>query len=285
MNLKEIKQRIQSVKNTQKITSAMKMVSAAKLRRAQAAIENMRPYECKLSSMLSALLSVTDDVKTLYTRDSELRRVAIVVVSSHSNMCGAFNANIIRAAKEAIKEYNAAGVEVELFPVGKKIADAFRKTGYGNCNNALVEQAGAVDYSVVSPIAKQLMERFATGQLDRVELLYTHFYNSAKQVPSKECFLPINLDNYAGGNRAVREYILEPGKRELVDALLPKVIKMALFTALLDSAAAEHSARMIAMQIATDNAGDLIQELVLEYNKGRQQAITNELLDIASGRG
>ena len=281
MNLKEIKLRIQSVKNTQKITSAMKMVSAAKLRRAQFAIENMRPYEGQLSSMLSNLLASAVGVKTQYTRVAEPRRVALVVVSSNTNLCGAFNANIIRAAKDIVADYSVAGVEVEIFPVGKKIADALKKAGYAAFNDFLVEQAGAVDYSVVSGAATMFMERFAAGELDRVELLYTHFGNSS--AIAKELFLPINLDDFAGNTADLTDFILEPSEDVLVGELLPKVIKLRLFTALLDSAAAEHSARMIAMQIATDNAGDLISELVVEYNKGRQQAITNELLDMASG--
>ena len=283
MNLKEIKLRIQSVKNTQKITSAMKMVSAAKLRRAQLAIENMRPYEGHLSQMLSNLLASGTGVKTQYTRVAEPKRVALVVVSSSTNLCGAFNANIIRAAKDIIADYSAAGVEVEIFPVGKKIADALKKAGHAACNGLLLEQAGAVDYSVVSGVAAIFMERFVAGELDRVELLYTHFGNSSGQAIAKEQFLPISLDEFAGNANALADFILEPSEGVLIRELLPKVIKLRLFTALLDSAAAEHSARMIAMQIATDNAGDLISELVVEYNKGRQQAITNELLDMASG--
>lgn len=282
MNLKEIKQRIQSVKTTQKITSAMKLVSAAKLRRAQSAIEGMRPYKSKLDDMLSTFLQSTSVVSP-YTVVKEPRRVALVVVSSSSSLCGGFNANIIRLAREEIDRYTAAGVSLEIFPVGKKIQEAVKKMGLA-CNDALLEQAGKVAYPTVSSVAGELMARYAAGELDRVEIIYTRFYSAAKQAPVKELFLPVDVETMVAGDASPAiEYIVEPSKEKLVEQLLPRVIMLRLFTALLDSAAAEHAARMLAMQIATDNADDLISELVLEYNKGRQQAITNELLDIVSG--
>lgn len=282
MNLKEIKQRIQSVKSTQKITSAMKLVSAAKLRRAQNTIENMLPYKQKLDGILTSFLQNTVSLDTPFTAVREAKKVVVIAVSSNSSLCGGFNANIIREARAVVDNCTAAGVAVELLPVGKKISDAMRKIGF-EPNVSLLEQAAAVSYDVVASAATALMERFASGEIDRVDLVYTHFRSAAKLVPMVETLLPIKVDTITGEIPAAHEYILEPGKEALLQQLLPRTIKLRLFTALLDSAAAEHAARMMAMQIATDNADDLIQELVREYNKGRQQAITNELLDIVSG--
>ena len=284
MSLKEVKQRIQSVKNTQKITSAMKLISAAKLRRAQSTIEGVRPYQSKLDEMLVSFLSVADTVSTPFTRVSEPKRVVVVAVSSNSSLCGSFNASVIRLAKEAIAQHlSAEGRVVEVFPVGKKIADSLRKEGY-ELNEVLMPQAVAPQYASVAQVADELMKRFAAGEIDRVELVYTHFHSAAKQVPVRETFLPIDIESM--NKKAVHslsDFIVEPSKEELISRLAPRVIAMRLYTALLDSIAAEHAARMLAMQIATDNADDLITTLVREYNKSRQQAITNELLDIVSG--
>lgn len=283
MNLKEVKQRIQSVKTTQKITSAMKLVSAAKLRRAQSAIEGMRPYQQKLFEILSAFLHSTSSISTPYTCVRQVKRVAVIVVSSSSSLCGAFNANIIRRAKELVDSYATEGVAVELFPVGKKIYDAVKKMSIVP-NDALMSQAEKISYAPVAAVATDLMERFANGTYDKIEILYNRFFSAAKQAPVNELLLPIDIDAMATNSKqSAIEYIVEPGRHELTNRLLPQVITLNLFTALLDSVAAEHAARMMAMQIATDNADDLIAELVLEYNKGRQQAITNELLDIVSG--
>ncbi|MBQ8543245.1 MAG: ATP synthase F1 subunit gamma [Bacteroidaceae bacterium] len=283
MNLKEVKQRIQSVKTTQKITSAMKLVSAAKLRRAQSAIEGMRPYQQKLNNILSTFLCGTSEISTPYTADREVKRVAIIIVSSSTSLCGSYNANIIRAAKELIEEYRSADIEIELFPVGKKIFEAITKMGLP-FNDALMEQAAVVSYSAVSVVASELMRRFEACELDKIEILYTRFLSAAKQLPVKELFLPIDIENITKDSLFPScEYIVEPCKKDFIEQLLPRVVTLRLFTALLDSVAAEHAARMMAMQIATDNAEELIGDLVLEYNKGRQQAITNELLDIVSG--
>lgn len=283
MNLKEVKQRIQSVKTTQKITSAMKLVSAAKLRRAQSAIEGMRPYQQKLDNILSTFLCGTSEISTPYTADREVKRVAIIIVSSSTSLCGSYNANIIRAAKELIEEYRSADIEIELFPVGKKIFEAITKMGLP-FNDALMEQAAVVSYSAVSVVASELMRRFEACELDKIEILYTRFLSAAKQLPVKELFLPIDIENITKDSLFPScEYIVEPCKKDFIEQLLPRVVTLRLFTALLDSVAAEHAARMMAMQIATDNAEELIGNLVLEYNKGRQQAITNELLDIVSG--
>ena len=284
MNLKEVKQRIQSVKNTQKITSAMKLVSAAKLRRAQSAAEGVRPYKEKLNEILVAFLGALHTVKTPLTAQREAKKIAVVAVSSSSSLCGSFNANVIRAAKERVDEYIKGGVEVEIYPVGKKMFEAFKKQGLEQ-NLALMEQAASVAYNPVSEVASVLMERFISGDIDKVELIFTHFHSAAKQTVEREIFLPIDINVLKGDGelQLSTDYIIEPSAEELVQSLLPKVVTLNLYTALLDSTAAEHAARMMAMQIATDNADDLITELVREYNKGRQQAITNELLDMVSG--
>ena len=285
MSLKEVKQRIQSVKNTQKITSAMKLISASKLRRAQNKIESVQPYKQKLNDMLVTFLANTPDVTTPYIRKSELHNVAVIAVSSNSSLCGGFNANIIRCTKEVLAEYSAAGVEnAEVYTVGKKIADSLRKSGFSP-REELMSQAVAPEYATVSNVAYDLMQRFATGNIDKIELIYTHFVSAAKQMSVRETFLPIDIKEYnmGEGSEYSFDYIVEPGRERLVELLLPKVIAMRLFTALLDSVAAEHAARMLAMQMATDNADELITTLVREYNKSRQQAITNELLDIVSG--
>ena len=284
MSLKEVKQRIQSVKNTQKITSAMKLISAAKLRRAQSAIEGVRPYQSKLDEMLVSFLSGSDTVSTPFTRVSEPKRVVVVAVSSNSSLCGSFNASVIRLAKEVIAGHSPVeGRVVEVYPVGKKMADSLRKEGC-TLNDALMPQAVAPQYAPVAQVADELMKRFAAGEIDRVELVYTHFHSAAKQVPVRETFLPIDIQSMNKETaHSLSDFIVEPSKEELVSRLLPRVIALRLYTALLDSIAAEHAARMLAMQIATDNADDLITTLVREYNKSRQQAITNELLDIVSG--
>ena len=281
MNLKEIKHRIHSVKNTQKITSAMKLVSAAKLRRTQTAIEGMRPYKEKIDSMLSDLLSDVKHVDTPYIVERAAKNVVVIAVASDSNMCGAFNNNILRFTRSVIDEYISQGVAVELFPVGEKMMEMSQKYGLP-ISRDLMPNAGAPQYATVQPVALSLMERFAAGNVDKIELVYTRYISASKQVSSKEAFLPVKFECGNGGELN-DEYIVEPGREELLHELLLKAVVLNLYTALLDSAVAEHTARMIAMQIATDNADELISELTLEYNKGRQQAITNELLDIISG--
>ncbi len=283
MSLKEIKQRIASVKNTQKITSAMKLISAAKLRRAQNAIENMRPYQQKLNDMLVNLISVTTDVYSPYSSMREEKHVAIIAVSSNSTLCGSYNSAIIRKAKSRIQEYENKGVTVDIYTVGKQINDALVKSGY-KCNTSLMSQASDLRYHGVADVAYALMKQFADSALDAVDIVYTRFYSPARHEVVCDKYLPITIpDAYNETVAAVHDYIIEPDKKTLLQQLLPKVIALRLFTALLDAAASEHSARMMAMQTATDNADDLITELTREYNKGRQQAITNELLDMMSG--
>ena len=282
MNLKEIKQRIHSVKSTQKITSAMKLVAAAKLRRTQASIDHLRPYEQKLKSILSSFLSNTP-VDSEYTVAREVKKVVVISVASNTTFCGAFNSNINRLAKEVVAEYHSAGLETEIIPVGKKMYEFFKKQGVKTIDT-LVQQAGCPQYADISSMAKELMQRFRAGEIDKIELVYTHFVSAGKQIPQKETLLPVDISSMAveSANHSV-DYIVEPNKEEVVKSLIPNVVTLRLYAALLDSAVAEHAARMVAMQVATDNADGLISELTLEYNKCRQQAITNELLDIVSG--
>jgi F-type H+-transporting ATPase subunit gamma len=283
MNLREVKQRILSVKSTQKITSAMKLVSSAKLHKAQMAVEGIRPYKDRLCGMFATLLNGSKDCATVYTAVGEVKRVAVVAVASSHSMCGSFNSNIIRKAKEVIEGYKADGIAVEVYPIGKKMAEAVNRTGVAS-STVLLHLAGAPQYAPVAELVYDLLDRFSKGEIDRVDIVYQHSQSVARQVPVSEQFLPIDLHSMAADGEAnMTEFIVEPGRREMIDELLPKIAALRLYTALLDSAAAEHAARMLAMQIATENAGDLIAELTLEYNKGRQQAITNELLDIVAG--
>ncbi len=281
MNLKEIKQRIHSVKSTQKITSAMKLVAAAKLRRTQGAIECLRPYEQKLDSILSSFLCNTP-VNSGYTLSREVKKVVIIPVASDTTFCGAFNSNIIRLSKEVIAEYSSKGVEIEVIPVGKKMQEAIAKQGIRTVE-ALMQHAGNPQYSGISYVAKEMMQRFLANEIDRIELVYTHFVSAGKLIPQREVLLPVDMTAMASESIGHSiDYIVEPGKEELLRSLIPNVVTLRLYAALLDSSVAEHAARMVAMQVATDNADDLIGELTLEYNKCRQQAITNELLDIVS---
>ena len=281
MNLKEIKQRIHSVKSTQKITSAMKLVAAAKLRRTQAAIEHLRPYEQKLKAILSSFLCNTP-INSVFTVSREIKRVVVVPIASNTTFCGAFNSNIIRLAKDVASEYRSYGIDVEVMSVGKKMYEAFKKQGVGT-TDTLMQQAGNPIYGEVAMVAKELMRRFCAGEIDRIELVYTHFVSAGKLVPQRETLLPVDASTLSSENVSPTiDYIVEPSKEELVNSLLPEVVTLRLYSALLDSAVAEHAARMVAMQVATENADGLVSELTLEYNKCRQQAITNELLDIVS---
>lgn len=282
MSLREIKQRIGSVKTTQKITSAMKLVSSAKLHRAQSAVEGVRPYQRKLDSIFSAFISGLSGGNA-YTEKRGLGRVAIVAVASNSTMCGAFNSNIIKLMRSVADEYTTRGIAVELYVVGKKMDEAAKKMG-AVTDDSLIAQAGSPQYTAVADTAYSLMERFRAKELDRIELVYTSYVSASRQQPVRELFLPFVAGTSQNGPASMPvDYIVEPGIPQVLKALLPKVIALRLYTALLDSATAEHAARMIAMQVATENATDLISELTLEYNKGRQQAITSELQDILSG--
>lgn len=286
--LKEIKSRIQSVKSTQKITSAMKMVSSAKLRKAQKQIESFYPYEQKLTQILSNFLSAEEESSSVYAEQREVKRVALVAFSSNSSLCGSFNSNIAKKLALAVEKYNHLGKEnIMIFPIGKKVSQAVKKMGFA-VEEIFDEMINKPSYQPAQELAGRLMEMFDNKEIDRVELIYYHFKNKSSQVLTESAFLPIELKNFQTlqtDNKVQihQNYLVEPDRLSVMSVLIPKVIRLKLYTALLDSSASEHAARTIAMQIATDNADDLLQELNLQYNKSRQQAITNELLDIIGG--
>ena len=287
-SLKEVKGRIATVNNTRKITSAMKMVASAKLHKAQGAITHMLPYEKRLHELLTNLLGGGDAL--FWGTPREVKRVALVVFSSNSSLCGGFNANVIKHATQWLDEHQPLGKEnLLIYPGGKKVADAMVKMGYP-IQGDFQHLADKPSFAEAAELAQGLMDKFAHGEVDKVELIYNHFKSTASQILTREVYLPMGTQNsHSERSEESREhpqdvdYILEPSREELLTMLLPKVLRMKLYTALLDSNASEHAARTMAMQIATDNADDLLQELTLMYNKTRQQAITNELLDIVGG--
>jgi F-type H+-transporting ATPase subunit gamma len=281
-SLKEIKSRIQSVKSTQKITSAMKMVSSAKLRKAQKTIENFFPYEQRLNGLLNNFLSAEEDNVSAFAENREVKRVAIIAISSNSSLCGSFNSNVIKKLNHAVENYKSLGKEnILIFPVGKKIAKACIKSGF-EPEGDFEKMADKPTYAAALTLADEVMQLFQTKQIDKVELIYHHFKSKSTQVLTEETYLPIQLQPSTKGTVAL-DYIVEPDRATIMADLIPKVLRLKIYTALLDSNASEHAARTMAMQMATDNATDLLQELSLQYNKSRQQAITNELLDIVGG--
>lgn len=285
-SLKEVKGRIASVSNTRKITSAMKMVASAKLHKAQAAIENMLPYERRLNHILTNFLSAdSSEVQSPFIVKREVKRVAIVVFASNTSLCGGFNANIIRHLTVILDEYKSLGMEnVLVYPVGRKVAEGVKKLGF-KIEGDFQHMADKPSYQEAANLAADLMNRFLHRDIDKVELLYNHFRSTAVQILTRETYLPIDLSKEKKEEESgkVPDYIIEPSVDEVMQELLPKVLRMKMFTVLLDSNAAEHAARTMAMQIATDNANELLQDLTVMYNKSRQQAITNELLDIVGG--
>ena len=283
MNLKEVRDRIASVKSTQKITAAMKLVSAAKLRRAQTAIEGMSHYNDKLNSLLASFLASSNGYTTEFATKRDCKKVVILAVASDTGLCGTFNSNVIGRMRAVLNSYRALNIDVEIYTVGKRMHDAVKKLGY-TPREELMTQSSAPQYNDIATVARELMGYFRSGAIDRVEVVYSHFKSAAMQEPVNEVLLPVEL-KVAEGTALAVDYIVEPGRGELLNALVSKVVEVQLFTALLNAVVAEHSARVLAMQMATDNATDLIAELTLEYNKGRQQTITNELLDIVSSSG
>ena len=321
-SLREIKDRIGSVRSTLKITSAMKLVASAKLRKAQKAIEGMRPYERTLAEILAAIGPLRPGVP-IARRTSALPAdagtgfgatnpaaaepsllgasgadkkgpAAIVAIASNSSLCGGFNANVIRKALDTIRSCEG---EVEIYSIGRRMTDALRRAGYevsGTYNELIAHPS----YETAADLARRLAARYHSGELSRVVLVYNHFASTSSQVPTAETYLPFNealcFARDDGGNVILSErresknlsgtdYLLEPDAAALVEQLLPQVLILKFYAAILDSAAAEHAARVIAMQTATDNAEDLLGELTLEYNKGRQQKITAEILDLLGG--
>ena len=279
-NLKEIRLRITSVGSTMQITSAMKMVSAAKLKRAQDAIIQMRPYANKLTELLKNLSASLDSSDGgVYTQEREIKNVLLVTVTSNRGLCGGFNAYIMKKAKALITE-EYANANVSILSIGKKSSEHFTKNGFNvaSTHDALF---GDLTFDNVAKVAEGIMEQFVEGDYDKVVLVYNQFKNAATQIIMTENFLPVQAaDN---DSEVVVDYIFEPTKQEIVEQLIPKSLKTQLFKAVLDSHAAEHGARMTAMHKATDNASELKKELTLTYNKARQAAITNEILEIVGG--
>ena len=286
--LKEIKTRIASVKSTRQITSAMKMVSAAYLRKAQDAIIQMRPYANKLQDILINLSkSLESDSSNIYAEQREdINKVMLVVITSNRGLCGAFNMNVIKKAINiATVEYERLNRNnnVHLMVIGKKAFDYFKNKDFRIIeeHNKLYDN---LNFENVAPIAETLMNNFSSGQYDKIILIYNKFKNAAIQIITQEQLLPISIEKEEDSGKATNtDFILEPSQNYIVSELIPKSLKMQLFKALLDSYASEHGARMTAMHKATDNATDLIQELNLHYNKARQAAITKEILEIVGG--
>ena len=279
-NLKEIRLRITSVGSTMQITSAMKMVSAAKLKRAQDAIIQMRPYANKLTELLKNLSASLDSSDGgVYTQEREIKNVLLVTVTSNRGLCGGFNAYIMKKAKSLINE-EYANANVSILSIGKKSSEHFTKNGFNvaSTHDALF---GDLTFDNVAIVAEGIMEQFVEGDYDKVVLVYNQFKNAATQIIMTENFLPVQATE--NESEAVVDYIFEPTKQEIVEQLIPKSLKTQLFKAVLDSHAAEHGARMTAMHKATDNASELKKDLTLTYNKARQAAITNEILEIVGG--
>lgn len=282
-SLKEIKGRISSVRSTQKITAAMKMVSSAKLHHTQAETEHTLLYAQELKDVLNGLLAAGDDINSPFVVQRPLRTVAIVACSSNSGLCGAYNSNVWRKLSERILYYKKENINVRLLPVGKKIAENLRREGY-TYDNQFVNTADKLDYAKSTRLAAELMRLYASKEVDKVELLYHHFKNTAVHVMTDMTYLPLSVQADSNdGKNVVEDYIYEPSVEQLQEMLFPKLLNLTVYTTLLDALTAEHAARMMAMQIADDNANDLAQDLTLQYNKSRQQVITNELLDIVGG--
>ena len=278
-NLKEIRSRIASVSSTMQITSAMKMVSAAKLKKAQDAITAMRPYANKLTELLQGLSSNLDSEGVgAYADQREVKKVLVVAIASNRGLCGAFNSNIIKEVN-SMAQNELAGKEVDLLCIGKKANDIL-----GKKHNVVADHSPVFDdltFQNIAAIAEDMMDKFTSEEYDQILLVYNRFKNAATQIVTKEQFLPIE-DN-SEGEEVAADYIFEPSSAEIVLQLIPKSLKTQLYKAVRDSFASEHGARMTAMHKATDNASELKDELTLTYNKARQAAITNEILEIVGG--
>jgi F-type H+-transporting ATPase subunit gamma len=300
-NLKEVRNRIVSVNSTKQITAAMKMVSAAKLRRAQDAIVRMRPYAEKLQAILGNVSASLDSSEGKYSAQREVKNVLLVAIVSNRGLAGAFNAQVFRSIRKLIIEHEAQGHNVQVLPLGKKAMDQYRRTKYFN-PELPADGASLYDgltFDKVAPKAELIMELFANGTYDQVTLVYNKFKNAAMQVLMEEPYLPVSpttgtvsADSAAAAKAAMAEgaarsakvdHIMEPDRATIVQEIIPKSLKIQLYKALLDSNAAEHGARMTAMHKATDNADALLKDLKLSYNKARQAAITGEILEIVGG--
>lgn len=318
-SLKEIKSRIASVNSTRKITSAMKMVASSKLHHAQTAIENMLPYENMLEHILKTFLVSAPDVELPFDQERPVKKVALIVFSSNSSLCGGFNANIIKTMLHAIDEYRKQGLtndDIIIYPIGRKVDEKVRKLGLRSAGS-FVHLADKPNSAQCRDISVEAGTMFLEGKVDKVELIYHHFKSAGSQVLTRRTFLPIDLHDDVGAdndrdlssnlatkksqeylknrNRQEEEreqatvkplndnFLVEPDLKTVLTELVPKELHLMVYTALLDSNASEHAARMVAMQTATDNADELLRELNLQYNKSRQAAITSELLDIVGG--
>ncbi len=287
-NLKEVRNRITSVGSTMQITSAMKMVSAAKLKRAQDAVTQMRPYANKLTSILQNLSASLDTSENKFARSTEGDNVLLIVISSNRGLAGGFNANVIKKAWSLIKNDYKGSSKVSVLCIGKKADDAFKRTDHRihgtDLPHHLNELFDKLSFDNVAPVAEKIMQAFANNQFDKVYLVYNQFKNAAVQLTVAERFLPIDTSATTaakGSNNA--DYIFEPNKEYIVNELIPKSLKIQFYKALLDSVASEHGARMTAMHKATDNAKEMLRALKISYNKARQAAITNEILEIVGG--
>ncbi|NEU07563.1 ATP synthase F1 subunit gamma [Flavihumibacter sp. R14] len=284
-NLKEVRNRIASVTSTQQITKAMKMVSAAKLKRATNAIIQLRPYANKMKEMLANLSASLEESNSPFIQEREPVRVLIIAVSSNRGLAGAFNMNVIKAANNLIAEKYPEQLRkgnVKIVAIGKKVQDFYEKRNYtviGN-NNELYSN---LTFANASRIIEDVMNGFANGDYDRVELVYNQFKNAAVQILQTEQLLPVPRSNSQVDTSKQTDYIFEPSQEQIVEQLIPKSIKIQVYKAILDSHASEHGARMTAMDKATENAGDLLKALKLSYNQARQAAITTELTEIVSG--
>jgi F-type H+-transporting ATPase subunit gamma len=278
-NLKELRNRIASVSSTMQITSAMKMVSAAKLKKAQDAVTQMRPYAVKLNAVLTNVSATLDAAENPFAVERTVRRILVIPVSSNRGLCGAFNTNIFKATRALLASYENTGASAEVWSVGKKASDPFRKMDL--VTREFNATMGAVSFAGAEEIGKQAMEAFTTGQVDAVYVVYNRFKNAAVQEVMTEQVLPIAPP--AADAVSQSDYLYAPSKEEILLDLIPTTIKIQIFKALLDSVASEHGARMTAMHKATDNANSMRSELRLQYNKARQAAITNEILEIVAG--
>ncbi len=284
--LKEVRTRIASVKSTQQITSAMKMVSASKLKRAQNAIIKIRPYVGKLTEILENLSASLDSDEGVYSKERKVQKALVIVVTSNRGLCGAFNGNVIKSAVNMIHskypEINKSG-NLDIICIGKKGSDFFVRRKYNVIeNNAQI--LDSLSFENVAPVAEKIMNNFTESKYDRVEVIYNQFKNAAMQILSTEQFLPIKKTKPISGKaKQTSDYIFEPNKAQIITELIPKSLKIQFYKMLLDSVAAEHGARMTAMHKATDNADNLLKELRLSYNKARQASITKEILEIVGG--
>lgn len=277
-SLREVKDRIASVRSTLKITSAMKLVASSKLRKVQRTVESLRPYEEELGGILSSVLSAGASIAAPPVQEDRKARTVLLAFAGNSSMCGAFNANAVRKVHEFLAN---AGDDVEIWAFGRKMADALRKSGRPcakDCSGIVAQPS----FGAVAELARELQERYLSGEIAEVHLVYNHFVSTGHQKVVSERWLPFEPERSRAGQAHDTDlYILEPGAGQLAESLLPQVLNLRLYAALLDSAASENAARMIAMQAATDNGEELLAELSLEYNKGRQYKITSEILDLA----